>query len=158
MNNYTIENIFKSTDRYKLFVLKCHQDEISSYVSALQSQTIKSINIGNELAKYIEGLEDFGYLNIDVYDFARRLLDKNKSKINGGGNQVIAIYNIGILMEPALEINAVQLFKEFSKSTSLIIIWDNQFDNPDRLFWPTQSINFFLDFSESPLKKLQYAI
>jgi hypothetical protein len=61
-------------------------------------------------------------------------------------------------MEPALELNAVQLFKEFSKSTSLIIIWDNQSENPDRLDWQTQKQNFFLDFSDIQLKKLQYAI
>ncbi len=71
---------------------------------------------------------------------------------------VIAIYNLGILMEPALELNAVQLFKEFSKSTSLIILWDNQSEIPDRLEWTTQKHYFFLDFSESQLKKLQYAI
>jgi hypothetical protein len=52
----------------------------------------------------------------------------------------------------------VQLFKEFSKSTSLIIIWDNQSENPDRLDWQTQKQNFFLDFSDIQLKKLQYAI
>jgi hypothetical protein len=61
-------------------------------------------------------------------------------------------------MEPALELNAVQLFKEFSKSTSLIILWENQSELPDRLEWLTQKNNFFLDFSESQLKKLQYAI
>jgi len=52
----------------------------------------------------------------------------------------------------------VQLFKEFSKSTSLIILWENQSELPDRLEWLTQKNNFFLDFSESQLKKLQYAI
>ena len=39
-----------------------------------------------------------------------------------------------------------------------VILWDNQSDIPDRLEWHTQKHNFFLDFSESQLKKLQYAI
>jgi len=76
----------------------------------------------------------------------------------GAGNDVVAICNLGILMEPALELNAVQLFKEFSKSAALIIIWDNQSEIPDRLDWLTQKQNFFLDFSDIQLKKLQYAI
>ena len=71
---------------------------------------------------------------------------------------MIAIYNLGILMEPNLELNAAQLFKEFSKSTSLILLWDNKFDTPDRLEWSTQKNNFFLDFSESQLKKLEYVL
>jgi hypothetical protein len=133
-------------------------NELPDKIAYLKSQNINVINIGIELATYIDGLEDFSYLNIDVYDYTRKLLDKNKSKVNGTGNDVIAIYNLGILMEPALELNAVQLFKEFSKSTSLIILWDNQSDIPDRLEWTTQKHNFFLDFSESQLKKLQYAI
>ena len=61
-------------------------------------------------------------------------------------------------MEPILELNLVTLFKEFSKSTALIIIWENQYDIPDRLNWTTQKNNYALDFSDSPLKKLQDAI
>lgn len=143
-----------STERYKLF---CFLPD-NNIDENLKLEGINIINIGKELATYIDSLDDFSYLNIDVYDYTKKLLDKHKSKINSMGNDVIAIYNLGILMEPALELNAVQLFKEFSKSTSLIILWDNQSDIPDRLEWTTQKHNFFLDFSESKLKKLQYAI
>ena len=110
------------------------------------------------MATFIDSLEDFRYLNIDVYDFIIKLLEKFKSKSFGMGNDMVAIYNFGILMEASLELNAVQLFKEFSKSTSLIIIWENQSEIPDKLVWPTQKNNYFLDFSEPQLKKLLYAI
>ena len=146
--------ISTSTERHKLF---CFVPD-NNIDENLKIEGVNLINIGKELATYIDSLEDFSYLNIDVYDYTKKLLDKYKAKVNGLGNDVIAIYNLGILMEPALELNAVQLFKEFSKSTSLIIIWDNQTDTPDRLEWLTQKNNYFLDFSESKLKKLQYAI
>jgi hypothetical protein len=146
--------ISTSTERHKLFYLVPDNNIDEN----LKIEGINLINIGKELATYIDSLDDFSYLNIDVYDYTKKLLDKYKAKVNGLGNDVIAIYNLGILMEPALELNAVQLFKEFSKSTSLIILWDNQSDIPDRLEWTTQKHNFFLDFSESQLKKLQYAI
>jgi hypothetical protein len=158
MSTYSIDDITKTADRYKLYSLMCYANELVDKIAFLKSQNINVINIGNELANFIYGIEDYGYLNIDVYEFTIKLLDKNKSKVNSTGNEVIAIYNLGILMEPALELNAVHLFKEFSKSTSLIIIWENQSDFPDRLVWHTQKNNFFLDFSESQLKKLQYAI
>lgn len=146
--------ISTSTERHKLFCLVPDNNIDEN----LKIDGINLINIGKELATYIDSLDDFSYLNLDVYDYTKKLLDKYKVKVNGLGNDVIAIYNLGILMEPALELNAVQLFKEFSKSTSLIIIWDNQSDISDRLEWLTQKHNFFLDFSESQLKKLQYAI
>lgn len=158
MSTYPIKDISTTTERYKLYTLMCNSNELADKIAFVKSQNINIINIGKELATYIDDLADFRYLNIDVYDFVKKLLDKHRSKINGAGNDVVAIYNLGILMEPALELNAVQLFKEFSKSTSLIIIWDNQSENPDRLDWPTQKQNFFLDFSDIQLKKLQYAI
>ena len=85
-------------------------------------------------------------------------MDKHKVKINNNGNEVVAIQNLGILLEPALELNASQLLKEFSKTAALIIIWENQSDIPNRLHWSTQQNNIFLDFADTPLKKLQYAI
>lgn len=158
MSTYSIEDITSTSDRFKLYTLVYNANELQDKIAYLKSQNINIINIGKEIATYIDGLDDFSYLNIDVYDYTKKLLDKQKSKINSTGNDVIAIYNLGILMEPALELNAVQLFKEFSKSASLIILWDNQSGIPDRLEWTTQKHNFFLDFSESQLKKLQYAI
>jgi len=158
MSTYSIKDISTTADRFKLYTLMCNANELADKIAFVKSQNINVINIGKELANYIDGLDDFRYLNIDVYDYTKKLLDKHKSKINGAGNDVVAIYNLGILMETALELNAVQLFKEFSKSTSLIIIWDNQSEVPDILDWPTQKNNFYLDFSDTQLKKLQYAI
>ena len=136
----------------------CSQDELEDCISWLHLQKIYAINIGRELATFIEGLDDFSYLNIDVFDYTKKLLDKHKAKINNSGNDVVAIYNLGILLEPALELNVAQLLKEFSKTAALIIIWENQSDMPDRLYWSTQQTNLFIDFTETPLKKLQYAI
>jgi hypothetical protein len=158
MTSSTIKDISTTADRYKLFTLMCNSDKLSNNIAFIQSHYINVINIGKDLANYIDSLEDYKYLNIDVYDFTKKLLENNKAKINDSGNDVIAIYNLGILLEPALEINAVQLLKEFSKSASLVIIWENQSELPNRLLWPTQQQNFFLDFSDTTLKKLQYAI
>lgn len=158
MSTYSINDISTTADRFRIYTLMCNQNELLDKIAFVKAQNINVINIGKELANYIYGLDDYSYLTIDVYDHCRKLINKFKAKIQGLGNDAVAIYNLGILLEPALELNAVQLFKEFSKSTSLIFIWDNQTDNPDRLDWLTQKNNYFLDFSESQLKKLQYAI
>lgn len=158
MNLLEIKNISQTTDRYKIYTILCSQDNIDECINHLNSQNIKTVNIGKEIAAYIENLDDYAYLNIDVFDFVKKLLDKSKEKINNTGNEVVAIYNLGILLEPALELNATQLLKDFSKSAALIIIWENQSDMTDRLHWSTQESTVFLDFTETPLKKLQYAI
>jgi len=157
MSNYSFNHILTSTDRYKIYTLLCNPSELKDKIELVKAQNIPVINLGKELAEYIDRLDDYSYLNIDVYDYCKKLLIDFKAKINGVGNDVVAIYNIGLLMEPILELNLVTLFKEFSKSTALIIIWENQYDIPDRLNWTTQKNNYALDFSDSPLKKLQDA-
>ena len=157
MQRYNINDVLISTDRFKLFTLLCKPNTINHCIDFLNEEQITVLNIGKELASYVDSLTDYSYLNFDVYDYITKLFEQNKSKVNNQGNDVLAIYNLGILLEPSLELNAIQLLKEFSKSASLIIIWENQSDFPDKLNWLTQNHNIFFDFSDAPLKK-QYAI
>lgn len=158
MSTYSIKEIFNSTDRHKLYTLFCSPQELAQSILFIRNQNITAINIGKELALYLDEIDDYRYLNIDVYDFAKKLLDKNKAKVGGSANEVIAIYNLGILLEPALMLNPTQLLKEFSKSTSLIIIWENASDQPGFLNWATQQNIYFFNFSEIQFKSLQHAI
>lgn len=158
MSTYSIENAVNCDDRYKLFLLLSSIEGITDSISWLNSKEIKSLNLGKAVANYIDSIDDYRYLTIEVLEHIEKLLDTHKSKFIYTGNDVVAIYNFGILLEPALELNAVQLLKDFSKTSALIIIWENQMPIPNYLNWPTQQNNFFLDFTETPLKTLQYAI
>lgn len=158
MNTYSIEDLVKSTDRHKLYTLLCRQEELSDCIAFLNAQKINPVNVGKELAAFINGLEDYSYMNIDVLDYIKRLLDEHKSKINKTGNDVVAIYNLGILLEPALQLNAVQLLKDFAKTVAIIIIWENGSIQSDRLQWPTQQSSRYFDFTETPLKSIDYAL
>lgn len=158
MKEYTIDDVFQSNDRYQLYVLFCKEDAISEGINWLGIHDIHPINIGNKIASFIDELEDYVYLNIDVLDYLKKLLDSNKVKKTNNRNEVIAIYNFGILLEPVLGINVVKVFREYSKTTSLIIIWQDSIGDSNHLKWATQTDNYSLDFSETPLKKLQHAI
>ena len=149
MTTYSIKEISNSKDRFKIYILSCRNDKISEMISFIQSQSIEVINIGKELATLIDSIDDYSYLNIEVYENTRKVLEKYKSKMNCTGNDMVAIFNLGILLEPSLEINAVQLLKEFSKSASLIIIWENETEIPERLNWSTQKNKVFFDFSDT---------
>jgi hypothetical protein len=158
MSTYTIKDITTSTDRYKLYTLMCSPKEVAGCIAFLQSQNVGVLNLGKELSKFIESLDDLTYLNIDVYEYTKKLLDEGKTKVNVSGNDVVAIHNLGILLEPELKLNAAQLLKEFSKSAAVVIIWENQSELPNRLNWSSQSQNYSLDFSDTQLKRLQYAL
>lgn len=126
MATFDFDNIINSTERYKLYNLICTNVTLKESIDLLQFKGIQTINIGKELGSFIDTIEDFSYLNIDVFDFLIKTLDKYRAKINNAGNDIVAIYNLGILLEPSLELSAVQLLKEFSKTSSLIIIWEKQ--------------------------------
>ena len=158
MSNYSFNHISTSTDRHKIYTLLCNPSELKDKIELVKAQNIHVINLGKELAEYIDRLDDYSYLSIDVCDYCKKLLNDYKVKINGVGNDVVAIYNVGIILEPILELKPVTIFSDFSISTALLIIWENQYDIPDRLNWTTQKNNYALDFSDSPLKKLQDAI
>lgn len=158
MSNYSFNHISTTTDRYKIYTLLCNPSELEDKIELVKSQNINVINLGKELAEYIDSLDDYSYLSIDVCDYCKKLLNDYKVKINGVGNDVVAIYNVGIILEPILELKPVTIFSDFSISTALLIIWENQYDIPDRLNWTIQKNNYALDFSDSPLKKLQDAI
>jgi len=158
MITYSINDLSKTSDRYNLYILPCIPATLQECISFLQSQNIPVVNIGKEISTFINGLEDYSYLNMDVFDFTIKLLEVTKAQINGSGNDVVAIYNLGILLEPALELKTSQMIKEFSKSTSLIIIWENQMDLTEELCWPTQKNDYFFDFTDTHLKTLQNAI
>lgn len=158
MSIYSIKDLPTSTDRYKLYLLNCKADEITNAIDFIQKEKVHVLNLGKKLALYIDSLSDFRFLGIDVYDYTRKLLDTYKSKISNSGNDILAIYNLGILMEPSLELNAAQLLKEFSKSTALIIIWENHADMPNKLNWLTQQNKVFLDFSDTKIKELHHEI
>lgn len=158
MSSFSITDVSNSNDRYKLFVLECLPKEFSEIIINLGDKNIPILNIGKELALYLDKLEDYRYLTIDAYDYIIKLLEKGKTKINQTGNEVIAIYNLGILFEPTLQINTSKLLKDFSKSTAVIIIWENIVTNLDLLTWETQKDQYNIDFSDTPLKRIQYAI
>ena len=158
MSYAMIEEILKCSDRHKLFVLSCEFSNLESCISTLENSEVKVINIGQKMASYIDSLDNYDFLSLDVADYLKSILSECTEKNEKNGIPIVAIHNLGILLEPALELNATQLLKEFSKTAALIIIWENQSDIPDRLHWSTQQNNIFLDFTETALKKLQYAI
>lgn len=158
MDSRFLSTITSTSDRYNLYILPSSISKFTDSITFLQHHKINSVNIGIELATYIDNLPDFSYLNIDVFDYIFKLLNNHKVKLDNTNKEIVAIYNLGILLEPSLELNAAQLLKDFSKATALIIIWENQFDTPNRLHWSNQTNNVFLDFTETPLKSIQYAI
>jgi hypothetical protein len=154
----SLGDIFANSGRYKISSIICNEENLESAIFYVKEQNINVVNIGAEVANFINNLEDYRYLSIDVFDFIIKLLDKSKTNLNVSDNEIIAIYNLGILFEPDLKLNTTQLLKDYSKTTAIIIIWENETDHSNILNWQTNKLNYFIDLTDTQLKKLQYAI
>jgi hypothetical protein len=152
----SIEEISNTSDSYKIFLITPPtRDQVIPFLSG---HGISTVNIGHELAGFIQTLESYEYLEIEVEDFLKKILDQKKTKLNGSENDITGIYNIGILLEPSLGLKADHLLKKISKSTAIIILWENEIKDDTYLSWQTQSEEYNFDFSDAHLKLFQHAV
>jgi hypothetical protein len=158
MSNESIEQIVRAADRYKLYAVLCDRNKLEHCIKWLKSQNVGLVNLGKEIANFIDQLNDQTYLALEVYDYLKLLFENHQIKNLKDQNKPIALYNLGILFEPSLRLNPVQVLRDFSKVTTLIIIWENEAEVPGHLTWGTQKNLVNFDFTEFQIKTIRYDI
>lgn len=151
-------NIDIVNSRNKLAIKLCKRDDLYQCITSLNNNKIHAINVGYEVAKYIDSLDDFRYLTIDVEDYLFKLLTNYKFTLPNSTTGISAIYNFGILLEPVLKLNPISIFSSFSKNDILLILWSDLIDDSGILFWEAQRDKYIYDFSETKFKIVDYEI
>ena len=54
MSTYPIKDISTTADRHKLYTMMCNSDELTDNITFIESHNINVINIGKDLANYID--------------------------------------------------------------------------------------------------------
>lgn len=155
MLKVSLQGVLTSVDRHKLFLLTNKGNPAP--VDWLLARGVPIINVGKKIAEFVKGVDDMSYLPFETYEHLKTLLETGKQRMTTAGNEVVAIYNLGVLLEPLLELDPVKLLKDFSKSAALIIIWEHKIAN-NILTWDTQQNKYFFDFSEIQLKYIDNAL
>lgn len=155
---HTLEQALDSPDRHKLYILLCDENEVDEIYIRFKQSGIFALNVGLDLSLFINSLGDYEFLSIDVQDHLRSRLQSASTTPKGARNSVVVLHNLGILFEPALELNASQLLKDHSKNTVVILLWTSPVQRLDYLGWPASDLETIFDFSENPLKLLNYAL
>ena len=158
MEKVTINQILTPVDRHKLFLLSISPKALGDALAAFQLRGIPTLNIGLKLSQFLKELEHSKYLHLEAYEYVKKLLDTEKRKVAAKGNEIVVIHNFGILQEPFLDLNAVQLFKDFSKTAALILIWEYTISDHNVLTWPSQRDQINFDFSDLQLKRVEDAL
>ncbi|MBK7265048.1 MAG: hypothetical protein IPI12_01675 [Ignavibacteriales bacterium] len=84
-------------------------------VDKLNFNGITTIDIGVELSNHLSNRSDLTSLSIESQDFLSKLVKNSKTKTDLSDLKIIVFYNFGMLLDPVLKLNAVQIFKNISK-------------------------------------------
>jgi hypothetical protein len=79
---------------------------------------------------------------------------ENTCVITGSNVKSLVVYNLGILLEPVLGLKPEQILKDISKTTVLILLWEDNIDE-NILYWTSQKDSYNLDFSDIDLKIIE---
>ncbi len=140
-------------ERYMLYVLACSPDRLGQKIIELENENIPVLDMGFELSTSLKG--KFKFLDILAYENIVSIIDNRAIKLSPLQKRIVAIHNLGILMEPSLSLNGSKILKELSKNIHIIILWENQIDQAGKLHWGNQTVRFYFDFTGINLKNLQ---
>jgi hypothetical protein len=151
---FNIRNQIVKIERHNLYLIKCLASDIPEVIQAVEQESVKVLNIGKELSELLKKNKQTKFLNLESQEKLHNLIERTAVEIEKGKPKVLGIYNLGILFEPILEMHAVKILKELSKTISIIILWENLADFSGKLCWSEQQEKYFFDFEDVNLKQL----
>ena len=128
--NLNFLNNISDTSRHNLFLMQCKADSLNDVIAKLIIYGVNVINIGKALSIKLKEVKSTRFLNFESHEFLYELIEKQSKEIIKGKPCVVAIYNLGILFEPILSLDAEKILKDISKNIALIILWEHQFSPP----------------------------
>ena len=145
--NIDFLNISWGIGRQNIVLVRCNANSLKDTMNRLKTVGVNSINIGRALSEKMKTIESSKFLGIESQEYLHELIEKHAVQIVTGKPKVVAIYNIGILLEPSLSLNAANLLKEFSKNVTIVVLWDHLYSD-GLLHWGIQQEQYQLNLSD----------
>lgn len=131
--------------RHNIVVIK--SDDLNKTIDKFSTCGLCVLNIGKALSEKIETLESTKFLDIDTHEYLQQLIECQSREFFKGKPRVVAIYNLGILLELSLRLDAVQILKELSRNIGILIIWEHEISGDGILHWDDQADKFNFNLS-----------
>ena len=149
-------NNLSETKRYKIYILQSLHDNLDSSKNFLTSFDINTINVGKELSEKLSKVNVNRHLGILVSEFIPRLVEQNASRIPGLNHKIVALENMGILLEPMFDLNPEKLLAEISKNVHLLFLWLDRFSEAGLLSWTNHKDIFKFNLTPYEPKTIIY--
>ena len=143
-----------SAERYNLYWIKYDNTTEQPIQESLNVAGIQTINIGLEFAKTLYSKKITKYINIEAQELLQNLIERQSTFPHNIKIKTIALYNLGILFEPDLGLDPSQIIKALSKTTAIILLWENLSDDYGGLFWNMTKPQLGFDFTDTNLREI----
>ncbi len=151
---FNILNKITTIQRNNLYLLFCTKNDLNEYIKEVEEEHIPVLNIGMNLSNMLKDCLLSKYLNIETQEYVSQIIEQNAKVVFKGKPPVIALYNLGILFEASLGLDADTILKNISKSVAIIIIWENEKDSNVILHWTEKKNTINLNFSDINTTKI----
>ncbi len=135
------------TGRHNLVLVRCDTKALNDTIEKLKWAGVNVINVGRELSEKLKTIESAKFRTIESQEYLHELIEKEARQVVPDKPKIVAIYNLGILLEPALSLNVESLLKEISKNIAIVILW-NHLSSEGLLHWGIQQEQYHLNLSD----------
>ena len=149
-------NNLSETKRYKIYILQILFNDLNLSKNFLASFNIKTINVGKELSEKLSNFNSYRHLDILVSEFIPKLIEQNATQIPRFNHKIVALQNMGILLEPSFDLSAEKLLAEISKNVHLLFLWSARFSEDGVLSWTKNKETFNFDLTPYEPKTINY--
>jgi hypothetical protein len=92
------------------------------------------VNMGKLVAEELTRNPPGRHVSLDIDDFLKTSLRKRLAEQEGFSKGLI-LDNLGVLLEPDLDLNPVKLFLELSLDAVVVLVWDHAIIDGTRFVW-----------------------
>lgn len=150
----TIEAQIYSIQRNNLYLLCCPKKQLGAMIMEIKQANIPILDMGKELSLKLQTCIHAKYLALEMQEYIPKMIETEAKAIFQEKPPIIALHNLGILLEPALALEANALLKNIAKSIAIILIWENEKDNKGNLYWQGYSNSPHFHFSSIDIKPI----
>ena len=144
------------TLRYKLGWVDIRDKDVAQVETFLKQNDMPLLDVGKFIATELSKKNASPSAQSDISKILDKKIKEDCQILDGWNQPLICLYNLGLLLDPELNIQASNLLKDISKNTYLILLWDYFCDEPGFFHWGFQKQTFNLDLSNTGILKIPF--
>jgi hypothetical protein len=139
----------ESLQRNQLYWIKSHDLERLAL-----EKTYPAVDVGRLIAGELTRNPPGKHVALDTDEFLKKEL-RSRIAVQPGPNRGLILSNLGILLEPDLELNPEKLFLELSLDAVVILVWDAAIVDGKSFVWDEAKPDYGFSFPSHTITNME---